>query len=229
MWFARLLKAKRGKIFYSLKKTIIPLLGPDKFCVNRLVLEIGCLTGCSTLHFAEALKDIPGSEVMTSFPTSFLLFLLSLTNIQNSQITSLDLPGKHSDFANACFQKYAPRPDPKITLIEGRAIDSLQKLVGRQFDFILFDADKQNFPAYLDTIMDKDLLAPGGMMVVDNVIRYGLVHPIGPDGQKQLYGEEVTFKTDLPDKLNNKIAGDPRLENIILPVFDGLSIVRRKC
>ena len=59
MWFARLLKAKRGKIFYSLKKTIIPLLGPDKFCVNRLVLEIGCLTGCSTLHFAEALKDIP--------------------------------------------------------------------------------------------------------------------------------------------------------------------------
>jgi len=176
-WFARLLGVKK-------------------------VLEIGCLTGCSTLHFAEALKDIPGSEII-----------------------SLDLPGKHSDFANACFQKYAPRPDPKITLIEGKAIESLQKLVGKQFDLILFDADKPMFPTYLDIIMNLDLLPPGGMLVVDNVLRYGLV----PDpNSSSLYGEGITFGTEKVDRLNSKISGDPRFENIILPVFDGLNFVRRK-
>ena len=151
-----------------------------------------------------------------------------LTNTRNPQVTTLDVPGKHSDFARASIQKYGPRPDPTITLVEGRAIDTLPTLAGKQYDLIFIDADKPAYPAYLDIIMDLGLLAPGGVLLADNILRYGLVADSSSNNPNV---QEYTYAVrDAPalDEFNKKVLGDPRLESVILPVFDGINFVKRK-
>jgi len=176
----------------------------------KKVLEIGCYTGCSALAFAEGLKDVPSSE-----------------------ITTLDLPGKHSDFARASFQKHCPNPGPTIALIEGRAIDTLPTLAGKQYDLIFIDADKPGYSTYLDIILDLDLLAPDGVLLADNTLWGGLVADSSdnnPNRDSVNYGRAAiaVSHAKMLDDFNMKILKDPRLENIILPVFDGINFVKRK-
>jgi len=174
----------------------------------KKVLEIGCYTGCSALAFAEALKGVPGSE-----------------------ITTLDLPGKHSDFARASFQKHCPDSGPKITLIEGRAADTLPTLAGNQYDLVFIDADKPGYSTYLDLILDLDLLPVGGVLLVDNALWGGLVADSSdnnPNREEPDYGDKPIAFAKAIDDFNKKVLADPRLDSIILPVFDGINFVRRK-
>ena len=69
------------------------------------------------------------------------------------------------DAARQMFDKYAV--NDRIKCIEGKATDTLEPLTGT-FDIIFMDADKKNFINYLSRILDKKLLAPGGVMYVDN-------------------------------------------------------------
>jgi len=172
----------------------------------KKVLEVGCFTGYSALCFAEGLKDVPGAE-----------------------ITTLDLPGIHSDFASSAFKKYKGPGYPPITLIEGFAAETLPTLVGKQFDLIFIDADKPGYSKYLDIILDLNLLVPGGVLIADNILRRGLVadsserNPVVKEAGQRAVDQAKTL-----DEFNKKVAKNPRLENVILPVFDGLNFVRLK-
>lgn len=67
--------------------------------------------------------------------------------------------------ARQMFDKYAV--NDRIKCIEGRATDTLESLTGN-FDIIFMDADKQSLVTYLSQILDKRLLAPGGVLYIDN-------------------------------------------------------------
>jgi caffeoyl-CoA O-methyltransferase len=86
-----------------------------------------------------------------------------------------------------------------------------------QFDLVFIDADKKNYNLYFDLVIDR--MATGGLIVVDNVLFHGEV--IWPENQM---GKTAT----VIHAFNQKIAADPRVEQVILPIRDGITLIRKK-
>lgn len=102
----------------------------------------------------------------------------------------------------------------KITLHIGDAVETLKSLDG-PFDFVFIDANKRQYCEYFDLVFPK--LSPGGVIVADDVLWDGKVYtePIAHDAQ-----------TVGLLNFNDKIKNDPRVEVVVLPLRDGLSIIR---
>lgn len=90
-----------------------------------------------------------------------------------------------------------------------------------QADIIFVDADKLNYPAYYQAAVP--LLRPGGLLVLDNVLLDGYVLAPELAGEKLLRRCAETLR-----ELNAAIAADQRLEVVMLPVADGLTIARKR-
>jgi caffeoyl-CoA O-methyltransferase len=100
----------------------------------------------------------------------------------------------------------------KIEIKLGPALDSLKLLYG-MFDLCFIDADKENYGAYYERCME--LVRPRGLIVLDNMLRGGRVLDPVDEGTKAI------------DALNKHIRNDPRVENVLLPVRDGIMLVRK--
>ena len=85
-----------------------------------------------------------------------------------------------------------------------------------KFDLIFIDADKENYPLYYDLVFDK--LNSGGIIIADNILWSGKIL------EKV---EKDDYATQSIIKFNNKIKNDERVEKIILPIRDGLSLIRK--
>jgi predicted O-methyltransferase YrrM len=84
------------------------------------------------------------------------------------------------------------------------------------FDLIFIDADKQQYPLYYEQALDK--LKPGGFILIDNVLWSG----------KVLDAAHQDKDTVLLRALNQKISQDTRVEKVLLPIRDGLYLIRKK-
>lgn len=103
----------------------------------------------------------------------------------------------------------------KIEFINGDALEILPKL-DYTFDMVFIDADKIFYSNYYDLIIDK--VRPGGLIIIDNVLWSGKVM----DNQKHQDKTTETLRT-----FNQKVHSDSRVENIMLPVRDGLLVARK--
>jgi predicted O-methyltransferase YrrM len=85
-----------------------------------------------------------------------------------------------------------------------------------KFDLVFIDADKHNYSNYYDLVIDK--VNQGGFIIADNVLWSGKV-----------LTDEVNTDTDTKalDEYNKKINSDPRVENMLMPVRDGLMVARK--
>ena len=104
----------------------------------------------------------------------------------------------------------------KIQQIIGDGMDVVPKLE-EQFDIVFIDADKRNYAAYYDLVFDK--VRNGGYIISDNVLWSGKV--------TQDY-EKSDLDTKILKDYNLKIQNDVRVENILLPIRDGLMVARKK-
>jgi caffeoyl-CoA O-methyltransferase len=102
----------------------------------------------------------------------------------------------------------------KIKYILGDANETINAL-DETFDLVFIDADKKNNGTYYDLIFDR--VRPGGLIIVDNVLWSGKVLNSNPDKDTK---NITTF--------NDKILADSRVEKLILPVRDGLFVIRKK-
>lgn len=103
----------------------------------------------------------------------------------------------------------------KIVYHLGNALQIIPKLV-EVFDLIFIDADKKNNENYYNLTIDK--LRSGGMIIVDNVLWSG----------KVIDEKKTDLSTTLISNFNKMISADTRVEKLILPVRDGLFIIRKK-
>ena len=115
-------------------------------------------------------------------------------------------------------KKYFDKSDYKNQIHQhiGNALDIIPKL-NRTFDLVFIDADKENYCNYFEIIIDK--LKPGGIILSDNVLWSGKVL-------------ETTFKKDdtsTPALIayNKLLKTDKRVETVMLPIRDGLTISRK--
>jgi caffeoyl-CoA O-methyltransferase len=159
----------------------------------KRVLEVGMFTGYSALAMAEALPS-------------------------DGKLVACEVDAYVANFAQTCFQN-SPDGD-KISVEVAPALETLSKLAaaGECFDLIFIDADKQEYVAYFQTILDNHLLAPDGLICVDNTLLQGQVY-LSPE-QRTTNGEAITH-------FNRIVAQDPRVEQVLLPVRDGLTLIKR--
>lgn len=105
----------------------------------------------------------------------------------------------------------------KISLLIGDAKKTLERLKSGQYDMVYIDANKREYPEYYDLVFD--MVRPGGYILADNVLWDGKVwlNPLPQDKQTQGIAA-----------FNSIVARDPRVESVILPVRDGLNLIRKK-
>jgi len=105
----------------------------------------------------------------------------------------------------------------KITLKVAPALDTLRALPGKNnLDFAFIDADKSNQPAYYEEILKR--LRPNGLILIDNVLWNGEV----------LNQRNQTLDTRSIRELNDFLPSDDRVDVVMLPIADGITICRKK-
>ncbi len=107
----------------------------------------------------------------------------------------------------------------KIRVELGGALETLDRLAqaGESFDLVFIDADKKEYVAYFHKLLDSGLLAKGGFICVDNTLLQGEVYLSA--GERSVNGEAIA-------QFNRTVANDPRVEQVLLPLRDGLTIIR---
>jgi len=105
----------------------------------------------------------------------------------------------------------------RIELRLGPALETLRALpVEPRFDMGFIDADKPSYPGYYEEILKR--LRPGGLILVDNVLWFGRVaDPSADDPQT------VAIRA-----FNDQVAADPRVDCVMLPISDGLTLLRKR-
>jgi len=127
-------------------------------------------------------------------------------------IYTLDINTELEDMVRSNFAK--SDYNNRIKYILGDATTTVNEL-NEVFDVVFIDADKKNNGTYYDLIFDR--VRSGGIIIVDNVLWSGKV-----------LNEKQDKDTRNITSFNDKIAGDKRVEKLILPVRDGLFVIRKK-
>jgi caffeoyl-CoA O-methyltransferase len=151
------------------------------------VLEIGMFTGYSALCFAEALPE-------------------------NGQVITCEVDEASAAVARRYFRQ-APA-GKKIEVRMGPALDTMRALSG-PFDLIFIDADKTNYLNYYWRAVD--LLAPRGIILIDNVLWDGAVLKQPPPDEK----------TAAIQELNRVVAADPTVSAVLVTIRDGILVVTK--
>ncbi len=104
----------------------------------------------------------------------------------------------------------------KIEIRIGNALEVLDKMKNEIFDLVFIDADKANYISYYEKVIEK--MNSGGVILADNVLWYGKVLEETKPNDKD---------TKALKEFNELAAKDERVETIILPIRDGISLIRK--
>jgi caffeoyl-CoA O-methyltransferase len=154
----------------------------------RTAVEVGTFTGLSALSIARALPS-------------------------DGRLICCDISTDYTDIAREYWERagVADRIDLRI----GPAAATLAALpTGPHVDLAFIDADKQGYPTYWAELVPR--MRPGGVLVVDNVLRGGRV--VGPRDEDD---EAIIAFNDL-------VSADDRVEAVMIPLADGLTLARRR-
>lgn len=155
---------------------------------GRLAIELGTLGGYSGIWIARGLKA--GGKLMT-----------------------IEIDDAHADFAEEEFRK-ADVAD-RVEVLRGRALDLLedlaQKIEPESVDVVFIDARKSEYVSYFELL--RDLIAPGGLIVADNV------YATGRGWIDEGYGT---------DEFNRLVAADPDFDATATPMREGVLIARKR-
>jgi predicted O-methyltransferase YrrM len=133
---------------------------------------------------------------------------------QDGEIHTIDIKEELVDFQRKHFKKSPWNSQIKQHL--GEALDIIPN-INATFDLVFIDADKENYLQYYEMIVPK--MNRGGLILSDNVLWSGKVLQPLQEGDKS---------TEVLLAYNKKLANDPRVESILLPIRDGITLTRVK-
>ena len=171
----------------------------------------GHLQGAFLGMISKLMKPTRVVEIGTFMGYSTICLAQGLT--EDGEIITIDNNPEIEKIAGEYFKEAGL--DHVVNLRIGDALDILPSLEG-PFDLAFIDADKENYTQYYELLVDK--ISPGGLILADNTLWYGRV--IDPEA----FGDRET--ASIRD-FNRHILEDPRVENILLPFRDGLTIIRK--
>jgi 3-dehydroquinate synthase len=167
-------------------------------CAPRRVLEIGMFVGYGSVAMLE------GSS--------------------SAQVVSLEIDPFLKGWLSSCLVDAGlPEVSKRHEVVVGPALESLPKLSG-EFDMVFVDANKAEYKAYVELILEHKLLSQSGVIICDNVLYngYPYVHShFDSQPARRGFGNEIK-------EFNQWICDHASLEQVILPVRDGISIIRQR-
>ena len=168
-------------------------------------------TQCYFLHLIIKVVNIKNVlEIGTFTGLSALSISLALPN--DGKLIALDKNEETNKVAVDFFKK--ANQDHKIKTIIKPAIDSLEELKDEKFDMIFIDADKMNYKIYYENSLQ--LIKKGGLIIIDNVLWHG-----------EVVDEKNNDKFTVNIREFNKfVSEDDRVEQIIFPLGDGMTVCR---
>jgi caffeoyl-CoA O-methyltransferase len=132
---------------------------------------------------------------------------------KTGRLITCEIKPRHAEIAQSFFDR-SPH-GRKIRLRLGAALETLADLpASATFDFVFLDADKENYVNYYEAVLPH--LRSGGLIVADNVLWSGRV----------LMPKKKTDRAVV--KFNKHVCRDPRVECVMLPVRDGVSLIRKR-
>ncbi|HKC68372.1 MAG TPA: class I SAM-dependent methyltransferase [Bacteroidia bacterium] len=172
----------------------------------------GHLQGVFLSMISQLIKPIHILEIGTFTGYSALCLAKGLT--ENGKLITIDNNPETSIIAADFFSKSAYKN--KIEFISGNAPQIIPSLP-HTFDLVFIDADKKNYALYYDLVFDK--LKTGGLIIADNVLWSGKVLDVETNNDKGTLNMQA---------FNEKVAKDLRVEKIMLPLRDGITLIRKK-
>lgn len=133
------------------------------------------------------------------------------------KLMSLELVQEYAELAQRNLAKAGF--GEHVTYMTGAALENLEKLAAenRKFDFFFIDADKGNYENYLEYCIR--LAEPGALIITDNVLAGGSVADEGTTPKRY---------TEYMKKFNETVANHPRLESVLVPIGDGMTLSKVK-
>ncbi len=126
------------------------------------------------------------------------------------RIITLEIEPAHAEFARRQFARAGVAEQVEIRV--GKALQLLPAMDGERFDAAFLDADKEPLPTYLEWALR--LVRPGGLVIADNTLRGGRV-----------IDASVTDEgTNGVREFNRKLAEDPRIDGLVVPIGDGVAV-----
>ena len=177
--------------------------------VKRMQISI---SQCQFLHIIIKISKIKNILEIGTF-TGLSTLSMALALPKEGKIISLD-KNKFTDKIAIKFFKKA-KEDHKIKTIVNLALESLKTLQDKKFDLIFIDADKMNYKKYYE--ISLKLLNKEGLIIIDNVLWHGEVVDKNKNDK---------FTENIRD-LNNYISKDNRVEKVMVPFGDGMTICRK--
>lgn len=174
------------------------------------------LSGSVQGEFLKMLVELTGSTTILEIGafTGYSTCCLALGLPENGHIDTLEINDELEDLIRSGWEKAGV--SSKIELHIGDALNTLKTLSG-PYDLAFIDANKREYPEYYELVLP--LVRPGGLIVADDVLWDGKVYETSPSGDSQ---------TQKLIKFNNFVVADPRVEVVMLPLRDGISLIRKK-
>ncbi len=168
-------------------------------------------TQCHFLHLIIKVANIKNVLEIGTF-TGLSALSISLALPDEGKLIALDKNEETNKIALDFFKK--ANQDHKIRTIIKPALESLQELKNNIFDMVFIDADKINYKEYYEKSLE--LLSKGGLIIIDNVLWHG-----------EVADEKINDKfTTSIREFNKFVTKDKRVEQIIIPLGDGMTVCR---
>jgi predicted O-methyltransferase YrrM len=173
----------------------------------------GHLQGRVLSMFSHMIKPLNILEIGTY--TGYSALCLAEGMQVNGKLITIDINEELEEFVIPYFEKSAYSSN-----IDYRIGDAMEIIPGinEKFDLVFIDADKINYTHYYDMIFDK--INSNGYIIIDNVLWSGKI--IVEEGAK------IDIDTKAIMDFNKKVHLDERVQNVLLPIRDGLMVLRKK-
>lgn len=176
----------------------------------------GMLSGLLQGRFLQMLVQMIDPQCILEIGTftGYSAIYMALGLSEKGKLHTIDNNPEVADIA----KKYIDKLDlsDKIITHQGNGLDVIETLEGA-FDLVFIDADKENYLNYYEAVLPK--VRTGGFIIADNVLWYGKVLKPNAIEDKETRGIA---------SFNQHIKQDTRIEHLLLPVRDGLMIVRKR-
>ena len=169
-------------------------------------------TQCHFLHLIIKVSNIKNVLEIGTF-TGLSALSISLALPDEGKLIALDKNEETNKIALNFFKK--ANQDHKIQTIIKPALESLKELKNNKFDMVFIDADKMNYKIYYEKSLN--LINKTGLIIIDNVLWHGEVVDEKKDDQ---------FTKNIRE-FNQFVLKDKRVEQIIIPLGDGMTVCRK--
>lgn len=185
---------------------------------HRGVLEAEMLSGHVEGQLLKFLVRLSGARrvLEVGMFTGYSALAMAEALPADGVVVACEIDERVAALAQECFD--AAPDGHKVDVRVAPAVDTLAALAaaGERFDLVFLDADKGGYSGYLHAVLDQDLLADGGTVCVDNTLMQG-----------QPWTGRATPNGAAIAEFNQAVADDPRVEQVLLTVRDGLTLLRR--